>query len=261
MRPGALGTLLLAATLLQGCSALIAWRIENQPRQPPDIAQGTSREQVEARLGQPQEIAQGADGSVLATYEYRLHPPNWYGKPDRVIEFFLKTGGLFEILTFPVGLLAIASDYARSTVHRIDVTYGPDRSVAPTATASQPVTARVNEADTAGGLVEEPPSNPSVCENPFAHSNGLGQQYRHCHALGTPGNAATYNQTMATAARAAWLLEGIDSTAVCNSPPAEVVVRDTGSQCAVWAYSGLLAGFVKLASTCQCPTTTAFPWY
>ena len=96
------------------------------------------------------------------------------------------------------------------------------------------------------------------------HSNGLGQTYTDCQALGTPGNQASYNVTMATEARAAWPFSGTDSAGTCGAGGgAAAMSRQTASSCAVWAYTGSIAGYVHLNSAtnqCFCPTTTDPTW-
>jgi hypothetical protein len=95
---------------------------------------------------------------------------------------------------------------------------------------------------------------------------GLGQTYRDCYAQGTPGNAATYNATMASDARAASNVAGTDISASCPGS-VSALARYNNSECVVWAYSGATAGYVfpHIASgtngnNCQCPTVTDPTW-
>jgi len=107
-------------------------------------------------------------------------------------------------------------------------------------------------------------ATPFCCGNGCAtiHSNGLGQNYFDCFPLGTPGSAGTYNLTMAQEARAAWPMAGTDSTATCPGSQA-AAFRQTSTMCAVWVYSGSLAGYVHLNAannSCLCPSGSDPTW-
>ena len=54
----------------------------------------------------------------------------------------------------------------------------------------------------------------SACQT--THSNGLGNGYFDCFPLGAPGNASTYNATMASEASAAWSHTGTTLTGTCG---------------------------------------------
>jgi len=100
---------------------------------------------------------------------------------------------------------------------------------------------------------------------PPPHVNGLGQVMNDCSPLGVPGNASTYTLTLATAARAAWPYAGTDSNGMMGTGPraAYCVARQTATACAVWAYSGPVAGYVHLntaSSQCYAPTSTDPVW-
>ena len=93
------------------------------------------------------------------------------------------------------------------------------------------------------------------------HSNGIGYTYSDCSPLGTPGNPATYSQTMANEAAAAWQVSPSMALVInCSGQPA--VAKATPSQAAVWAYTGNIAGYVHLnnSSTPVCPTTADGTW-
>jgi hypothetical protein len=92
------------------------------------------------------------------------------------------------------------------------------------------------------------------------HSNGLGQTYTDCHALGTPGDESTYTQTMAMEAATAWNSTGATSTASCGG--SLVVFNSTGTATAGWQYTGSAAGHVNLVpgSNGICPATTDPTW-
>jgi cysteine-rich repeat protein len=94
------------------------------------------------------------------------------------------------------------------------------------------------------------------------HQNGLGQLYDSCDQFGTPGNPATYNLNMATAARNAWPPNGNNGTGACGAGN-QAVSKTTASSCALWVYTGPFAGFVhlnSLNSTCICPSATDPTW-
>jgi hypothetical protein len=96
-----------------------------------------------------------------------------------------------------------------------------------------------------------------------AHVNGLGQNFYDCMPLATPGTASTYNQTLAAEARAAWAYQGTDAAASSMYPRALLVYRQTATACAVWAYSGAIAGHVHLNAannTCYTPSATDPFW-
>jgi hypothetical protein len=86
--------------------------------------------------------------------------------------------------------------------------------------------------------------NTDGCETQ-EHINGIGNNYVDCaDPLGTPGNAATYNGTMATDARAAWPVAGTDVACSCINGTENCVMRYTNTQCTVWVYSGVDSGRV-----------------
>jgi hypothetical protein len=105
--------------------------------------------------------------------------------------------------------------------------------------------------DNCDGQIDEP-SGP--------HSNGLGQNYFDCAALGVPGDPATYTAEMAAAARAVWPFSGTDETLFCASDA--LAARLTSNSCAVWQYAGSRAGRVHLsaAPSCSCPSATDPTW-
>jgi hypothetical protein len=114
------------------------------------------------------------------------------------------------------------------------------------------------------------PSNGCECSTPSccgaacqtSHSNGLGQRYYDCNPLGIPGNPSTYKLSMAQAALMAWPVTGTDGIISCGVG-LSAVYREDASSCAVWVYTGALAGYVRLstgASSCSCPTTSDRTW-
>jgi hypothetical protein len=96
------------------------------------------------------------------------------------------------------------------------------------------------------------------------HQNGVGQTYSNDTPLGTPGHASSYNVTMAIGAANAWPQTGIVSSATCAVPRnTQMVMKQGTDACAVWAYTGTMAGHVHLNTannTCNCPTTTDPTW-
>jgi hypothetical protein len=82
---------------------------------------------------------------------------------------------------------------------------------------------------------------------PPAHVNGLGQVFNDCAPLGVPGNATTYTEAMAQQARAAWPDSGSDLPFTYGPTFAWLALgRQTPKSCAVWAYTGEMAGRVFL---------------
>jgi hypothetical protein len=85
------------------------------------------------------------------------------------------------------------------------------------------------------------------------HSGGLGN-YSDCNnPLGTPGQQTTYNPTMATEARDAWMVSPATTDfATCNG--ATALVKATATEAAVWIYNGPAAGYGHLNSSNNTPT-------
>src|SRR5947209_6394875 len=95
------------------------------------------------------------------------------------------------------------------------------------------------------------------------HSNGLGQYYFDCNALGSPGNASTYSQTMAVAAASAWAPGGTISVVTCGTGFAvNAIENDFGGRAAIWQFSGTVAGHVFLNPPGQfgCPLQSDLAW-
>ena len=102
------------------------------------------------------------------------------------------------------------------------------------------------------------------------HQNGLGGTYSDCAPLGIPGNASTYNQTMATEAALSW---GHGTNAVMylcgNSAPYQDIISidNTNGPSANWSYTngteGPVAGHVNTNPTGiadLCPVSTDATW-
>ncbi len=130
-------------------------------------------------------------------------------------------------------------------------------------TAVAPDAVFVTPTPTMPGPTSTPAPTPT-CVTPLTHSNGVGNDYLDCGALGTPGDASTYTVFMATEARDAWpigpsttrdLTCGDGATAACTS-------KRTKGACGIWCYSGALAGFVHASTDrfCVCPTTADPTW-
>jgi GTPase involved in cell partitioning and DNA repair len=67
---------------------------------------------------------------------------------------------------------------------------------------------------------------------------------------GVPGNEATYSQSLAQNARAAWPFTGTDALCMCSGN-AQCVYRQTATSCAVWMYTKTNAGHVRLKNRRQ----------
>ncbi len=107
------------------------------------------------------------------------------------------------------------------------------------------------------------------------HPNGLGQTYSDCSPLGVPGNPATYSATMADEAANSWPNPGGTPAQILTGGAcyeSNQVTQDqcdasyTFSACAVWCFSGQLAGYVYeniandysgTGSNCLCPALTS----
>src|SRR5262249_34582213 len=96
------------------------------------------------------------------------------------------------------------------------------------------------------------------------HMNGLGQKYYDCTALGTPGIPSTYTGTMATEAADAWTTSVTATPCQCGTGASapRCYYKQTATACAVWLYTGGLAGYVHLepTSSCICPGSTDPTW-
>ncbi|HTQ42607.1 MAG TPA: hypothetical protein VMI75_07590 [Polyangiaceae bacterium] len=114
----------------------------------------------------------------------------------------------------------------------------------------------------------------SLCTG--THSDGIGQTYTSCVALGQPGNPATYTKAMAIdCLNADPITGGGVGTKTCpdpgggtddcyyNSCSGSTCPTGVTAECGVWCYTGGLAGYVKLtggSTTCNCPTTSDATW-
>jgi hypothetical protein len=84
------------------------------------------------------------------------------------------------------------------------------------------------------------------------HSNGLGQTYFDCGALGE------HTRAQAELAAEAWRPSGstIDATVLCASP---CLCRATPTEAAVWCFAGgILEGFVKEIPSPICSAACPF---
>jgi hypothetical protein len=90
----------------------------------------------------------------------------------------------------------------------------------------------------------------------IVHSNGLGQTFSDCVALGT------YNITQATEAALAWDPSGSVVLAQCLVSHDFVVYITNGGETAAWDYYGTYAGHVALTqgTTPVCPTSADPVW-
>jgi hypothetical protein len=95
----------------------------------------------------------------------------------------------------------------------------------------------------------------------FVHSNGAGQSYTDCgNPLGTPGNPATYNLTMAQEAARAFSPNGTPASVSCNGAAAISVVGNGLITVGVWVYQGPLAGSLVISPLAACPTQLSTTW-
>jgi hypothetical protein len=96
------------------------------------------------------------------------------------------------------------------------------------------------------------------------HSNGIGQNpnFFDCRPLGIPGQPSTYNLALALEARSSYPLSGAkDGLPYQGCGDSDIVVRYNGTQYAVWAYTGSLAGRVSVnAGAPVCPTVASPAW-
>jgi stigma-specific protein Stig1 len=102
----------------------------------------------------------------------------------------------------------------------------------------------------------------SGCQN--THSNGITGSYFDCNAIGTPGNAATYNVSMAQDAAASFSTQGkVVGPCTVNGVTYDVVTTasNDGTTFASWAYDGPFAGHVVTrAGGTQCPIGSDPTW-
>jgi hypothetical protein len=103
----------------------------------------------------------------------------------------------------------------------------------------------------------------TICQT--VHSDGLGQTYLDCNPPGQPGKAATYSQTMALEAAAAFSSMTPITTQTCidpNGQNAQVVIVQSNDQTtfATWQYTQSLAGFVNNQSAPTCPDGSSPKW-
>jgi hypothetical protein len=101
-----------------------------------------------------------------------------------------------------------------------------------------------------------------VCSScSFVHSNGAGQSYTDCgNPLGTPGNPATYNLSMAQEAARAFSPNGTPGSVSCNGAAAISVVGNGLGTVGVWVYQGPLAGSMVISPLAACPTQLSTTW-
>lgn len=96
----------------------------------------------------------------------------------------------------------------------------------------------------------------------LTHFNGLGGTYLHANALGVPGDAATYNLSMATAAAASVSTNLVELASCGTSQVLRLPIGILGESY-TWAYSGPLAGHmtaVSLFGISQCPLLSDPTW-
>ena len=101
-----------------------------------------------------------------------------------------------------------------------------------------------------------------VCSScSFVHSNGAGQSYSDCtNPLGTPGNPATYNLTMAQEAARAFSPNATPASVSCNGAAAISASGNGLATIGVWVYQGPLAGSMVISPLAACPTQLSTTW-
>jgi len=98
---------------------------------------------------------------------------------------------------------------------------------------------------------------------PITHVNGLGQGYKSCTPLGTPGVESTYTYAMGALAALAWnRASGSPGDTNCGAGTSacRVIMSDSPPYSAAWCYTGTLAGYVATGSAWPCPTTASPTW-
>lgn len=102
---------------------------------------------------------------------------------------------------------------------------------------------------------------------PLVHSAGFGISYLDCAPLGTPGNPATYTQTMAVEAAQAALASGQFPafltlvSVLCGSSGSSIGIgAPPVTVNAIWTFAGPNAGHASSGSPAPCPNTTFPTW-
>src|SRR2546426_592818 len=137
---------------------------------------------------------------------------------------------------------------------------GPGTTTPPPATSPAPTPPPSSPPPATSPPSSAPPPNYATACGPLGekHSNGLGQTYVSVYRPGTPGNPATYNSALANCAAAAWPGGSAAKEITCPTPGVRAVSKLRSPNCAVWAFTGPVAGRVTLNAkgynTCYCPT-------
>jgi hypothetical protein len=98
------------------------------------------------------------------------------------------------------------------------------------------------------------------------HDDGIGQTYQDCvDQPGLPGNAQTYNDTMARLAASSWNPGHTTHEVLCGGSggDGEALWTATDTQAATWTFTGPYAGFVHLSNDVNpvCPTFGDAVWH
>jgi len=121
-------TLAVLVLLATGCSSLIVIASTAPGQERPTYASYTARQRVESRLGAPVATRALPDGSVMATYRYRVRrPPNAVGQLVLDTELALvledrRIWLLMQPLLIPTA--TVAAVYAAFDAHYDTVTFG-----------------------------------------------------------------------------------------------------------------------------------------
>jgi hypothetical protein len=97
-----------------------------------------------------------------------------------------------------------------------------------------------------------PPAASSDCFMRVKHWNGIGQTFCSTISLGA------FNRELAVEASKPWPAASFPVDMPC--PGGSAVSAKTPTMCAVWGYSGSIAGRVNTNNTCTCPTQNSRQW-
>lgn len=139
------------------------------------------------------------------------------------------------------------------------MTDAADRDASPDATSDAAPDAAPDASSDAPADVVQDTGGPGPCDGaPLVHKNGFNQFYDDCVPLGMPGQPNTYTRTMATEAAVPLFINGASNfDYACGASLG--YAKSNGQLCAVWGYTGPIAGFaVKTSSLdggdpCSCP--------
>lgn len=165
-------------------------------------------------------------------------------------------------------LAAIESDRAEQTrrLEKLSRKLSAARAAARRLARARPPLAPDEPLVQTGGDGEPPEAGapePGAC-TPVLHPNGLGQTYADCQPPGTPEEEETYTFAMAAKAADAWPYPGQTGRSLCSTEYgiAHCIFKSPPGRCAVWCYTDIMAGRVRVNPTpaCDCPTRDDGEW-